>query len=112
MYYLAYLASLRNDGEAARGYLKQAAGIDRDYVFPSRPEALAVLRYAVRENPDDAQAHLHIGNLYAHLGRVTEAKEHWQEAVKLDSSLSIAHRNLGLYAWAVEEDLAKAERAY
>jgi len=112
LYYLAYLASLRNDGEAARGYLKQAVDIDRDYVFPSRPEALEVLRYAVEENPDDARGHMHIGNLYAHLGRVTEAKAHWEKAVKLDSSLSIAHRNLGLYAWAMEEDLAKAERAY
>jgi tetratricopeptide (TPR) repeat protein len=112
LYYLAYLASLADDAEAARDYLEQAAGSDRDYVFPSRPESLDVLRYAVGENPDDARAHLHIGNLYAHLGRVAEAKEHWQKAIALNSSLSIAHRNLGLHAWTVEEDLSKAERAY
>jgi len=112
LYYLAHYASLAGDAEPAGGWLKQASRMYRDYVFPSRPEALEVLQYAVRENPDDAHAHLHLGNLYAHLGRVAEAPAHWQKAVDLDASLSVAHRNLGLYAWAQEQDLAKAEQAY
>jgi len=112
LYYLAYYASLAGNGEAAAEWLKQASRMNRDCVFPSRPEALEVLRYAVRENPDDAYAHLHLGNLYAHLGRVKEAAAHWQKAVDLDASLSVAHRNLGLYAWAQEQNLAKAEQAY
>ncbi len=112
LYYLAYFASLRDETTMAQVYLKRAAKTVRDYVFPSRPEALDVLRYAVRENPNDVQAHLHIGNLYAHLGRVTEAVDHWREAVRLDSSLSIAHRNLGLYALTIDDDVAQAEQAY
>ena len=36
----------------------------------------------------------------------------WQKAVDLDSSLSVAFRNLGLYAWAVQDDLSKAEKFY
>jgi tetratricopeptide (TPR) repeat protein len=112
LYYLAYLSSLRDDVGAARDYLERAARVDRDREFPSRPESLEVLRYAVRERPGDARAHLHIGNLYAHLGRIGEARDHWEKAVKVDSSLSIAHRNLALHAWSVEEDLSKAERAY
>jgi len=71
-----------------------------------------VLQYAVHENPGDAYAHLHLGNLYGHLGRLEEAARHWQKAAELKPSLSIALRNLGLYAWAVEEDLAKAEQLY
>jgi tetratricopeptide (TPR) repeat protein len=112
LYYLAYFASKRGDPKRADQYLDEAAGTYRDYVFASRPEALPVLQHAVRENPADAHAHLHIGNLYAHLGRVDQAATHWRKAVDLDASLSVAHRNLGLYAWAAADDLQAAERHY
>jgi tetratricopeptide (TPR) repeat protein len=112
MYYMAYFASLQNDQKKAAKYLSRAADIYKDYVFPSRPEAIRIFEYAIKENPDDAYAHLHIGNLYGHLGRLTEAARHWRKAVELDSLLSIALRNLGLYAWAAEENLVKAERFY
>jgi tetratricopeptide (TPR) repeat protein len=112
LYYLAYFLSKQDETAAAREYLEQAAETYRDYVFPSRPEALPILRYAVQENPTDAYAHLHIGNLYAHLGRLDEAAAHWRKAAGLNASLSIAHRNLGLCAWAAEDDLRKAEKHY
>jgi tetratricopeptide (TPR) repeat protein len=112
IYYLAYFASLQKDRTKAGAYLDQAAGIYRDYIFPSRPEAIEVFKYAIEQNPDDAYAHLHIGNLYCHLGRLSEATRHWQRAADLNSSLSVAFRNLGLYAWAVENDLPKVEKLY
>jgi tetratricopeptide (TPR) repeat protein len=112
MYYLAYFASLQTDTGNAKTQLKNAAGTYRDYVFPSRPEAVDVFRYAIRENPDDAYAHLHLGNLYGNFGRLDEAERHWRLAAKLDPSLSIAFRNRGLHAWAVENDLVKAEEFY
>jgi tetratricopeptide (TPR) repeat protein len=112
MYYLAWLASQQKDAETAREWLRRAAVTYKDFAFPSRPEELEILRYAVQENPSDACAHLHIGNLYAHLGRSAEAVDHWQKAGDLNRSLSVAHRNLGLYAWAVGNDLAKAEQFY
>ncbi len=112
IYYLAYFASLQKDRPKTRAYLDQAAGIYKDYIFPSRPEAIEVFKYAIEQNPDDSYAHLYIGNLYGHLGRLSEAVRHWQRAADLDSSLSVAFRNLGLYAWAIEKDLSKAERFY
>ncbi len=112
IYYLAYFASLQKDRTKARAYLGQAARCYKDYIFPSRPEAIKVFKYAIEEHPDDAYAHLHLGNLYGHLGRLSEAVRHWQRAADLDSSLSVAFRNLGLYAWAVENNLSKAERFY
>jgi tetratricopeptide (TPR) repeat protein len=112
LYYLAYFSSLKKDHTSARVYLSQAAATYRDYVFPSRPEEVEVLRYAVQENPGDAFSHLHLGNLYANLGRLDEAVNHWRKAGELNPSLSIAFRNLGLYAWAVENNLAKAEKLY
>jgi tetratricopeptide (TPR) repeat protein len=112
IYYLAYFASLQNEPARAGAYLKQVAGRWKDFVFPSRPEAVQVLEYAIKTNPDDACAHLHLGNLYANLGRVGEAAQHWQRAADLDPSLSIAFRNLGLYARATEDDPTKAESLY
>ncbi|UCF14972.1 MAG: tetratricopeptide repeat protein, partial [Phycisphaerales bacterium] len=110
LYYLAYFASQQN--RQGRAYLKQAAAAHRDFVFASRPEAIEVFKYAIGVNPEDAHAHLHVGNLYAHLGRVEEAVGHWRKAANLDSSLSVAWRNLGLHAWAVEEDFSRAEQLY
>ena len=131
LYYLAYFSSLlQADETPARAYLKQAAATYKDYVFPSCPEELEVLQYAVHENPGDAHAYLHLGNLYGHLGRLDEAAHRWQKAAELapasgrgtpadrrglsprKSGASVAFRNLGLYAWAIEEDLAKAEQLY
>ncbi len=112
LYYLAYFSSLQADQASAHTYLNKAAITYRDYIFPSRPEAVEVLKFAIEENPDDAYAHLHLGNLYCHLGRLSEAVRHWQRAANLAPSLSVAFRNLGLYTWAMENDLPKAERFY
>jgi tetratricopeptide (TPR) repeat protein len=112
VYYLAYFSSLQKDKTKAGEYLNLASRCYGDYIFPSRPEAIEVFEYAIKENPDDAYAHLHIGNLYCHLGRLPEAVRHWQRAADLDSRLSVAFRNLGLYAWAIENDLSKAEKFY
>jgi tetratricopeptide (TPR) repeat protein len=112
LYYLAYFASLQKDEAGAKAYLEQAARLNRDFVFPSRPEEVAVFEYAVENNPGDAHAHLYLGNLYSHLDRQDDAVRQWSKAVELDSSLSVAFRNLGLYAWSAEEDLSKAEGFY
>jgi tetratricopeptide (TPR) repeat protein len=112
LYYLAYFSSLQADQASAHTYLNKAAVTYRDYIFPSRPEAIEVFKFAIEKNSDDAYAHLHLGNLYCHLGRLSEAVRHWQMAVDLNTSLSVAYRNLGLYAWAVENDLSNAEGFY
>ncbi len=112
LYYLAYFAWRSGDVMASDDYLRQASSTYRDGIFPSRPEALEIFKYAIERDPNDANAYLHLGNLYAHLGRVTEAGEHWQRAVELNPSLSVAQRNLGLYAWTEENDLKEAERFY
>lgn len=102
-----------------------------DYVFPSRPECLPVLRYAATQDPDTyanpracsyseglipvgnpGRFPLYLGNLYAGLGRLDEAAAAWESAVALDDALSVAHRNLGMHAWKKENDLEKAAAHY
>jgi tetratricopeptide (TPR) repeat protein len=112
LYYLAYYTSLAGDEKHAEAYLDEAAGIYRDFVFPSRAEAVEVLQYALKKNPGDAHAHLHLGNLLGGLGRIDEAVPHWQKAAELNPKLSIAWRNLGLVATARESNLAKAAECY
>jgi len=112
LYYLAYFASLQEKPAETKAYLKQAVRRHKDFIFPSRPEAVEVLKHAIKSNPDDAYARLHLGNLYAHLGRVEEAARCWRQSSDLDPSLSIAFRNLGLHVWATENDLTKAEKMY
>jgi tetratricopeptide (TPR) repeat protein len=111
-YYIGYYESQIVRRPGVRVIFREAADIDRDFAFPSRPEAVDAFRYAIEKHTDYANTHLHLGNLYAHLGRIDEAVVHWRKAAKMDSSLSVAWRNLGLHAWAAEEDLSKAERLY
>lgn len=112
LYYIAFFHAQRQDPVAAKDYLILAAKTWKDCVFPSRPQAVAVFQYAIARNSNDAYAHLHLGNLYAHLGRLEEAVARWQDAVRLNQSLNIAWRNLGLYQWAIKENLAEAADLY
>ncbi len=126
LYYLAWYASRRGDKQAAGQWLAQAAVTGKERVFASRPEEVEILQYAVNEHPSDAQAHLQLGCLLAHLGRVDEALPEWQAAAEPNRTLeqepgidhalrspavfsgrSIAWRNLGLAA-AAKNDLAQA----
>jgi tetratricopeptide (TPR) repeat protein len=111
LYYLAWFAAQRGDAMSARQWLKQAAETHKERVFASRVEEVEILRYAVKENPTDAQAHLQLGCLLANLGRVEEAAAAWQQAAERDGKCSIAWRNLGLVA-AQKNDLAAAEARY
>ena len=112
LYYLAYFASLEGAPQAAASYLDQAAAVWRDFVFPSRTQAVDVFKYAISQRPKDAHARLQLGNLLANFGRLEEAVEQWQEAARLKPSLSMAFRNLGVYQSTVKEDLPAAADYY
>jgi tetratricopeptide (TPR) repeat protein len=112
LYSVAFWRAQCQNNSSAKEYLKQAAKTWKDCIFPSRPEEIVVFQYAISQNPDDAHAHLHLGNLYAHLGRLDESVACWQNAARLNPSLNIAWRNLGLYQWAIKEDLGAAADLY
>jgi len=107
-YYMAYYHGRRGDRPEAILWLERARAAVADRVFPSRPEALDVLQFALTENPDDANASMYLGNLYAGLGRHDEAAAAWRTAVETDPQLSVAARNLGIHEWRLEGDLESA----
>ena len=107
-YYMAYYHERHGDRREAIVWLERARAAEADYVFPSRPEALDVLQFALAENPDDANASMYLGNLYAGLGRHDEAAVAWRAAVETNPQLSVAARNLGIHAWRLEGDLEAA----
>jgi tetratricopeptide (TPR) repeat protein len=111
-YHLAFLNSVIGEKEKTKKYLAKAAGNYQDFVMASRPETIEVLEFAVRENPDDAQAWYQLGNLLGNFGRLDEAAVNWDLAVRLKPSMSIPWRNLGLYYWAVKNDHAKSEACF
>ena len=110
-YPLAHFARLI--GVASIPVIENQTAINRpDRAFPSRPEEIPIFQTALETNPNDAVAHLMLGNLLAGLLRLDEAIPHWEQAAALDPNLSVAFRNLGLHAWKKEKDLTKAESLY
>ncbi len=59
---------------------------------------IPILQATIAENREDGRAHLYLGNLYAGLGRVEEAVQHWRDAVLYNDSLTVGFRNLGITA--------------
>ncbi|MBU0617617.1 MAG: DUF5107 domain-containing protein [Planctomycetes bacterium] len=112
LYYLAWLAGLQGDHQSARANVAEANRLYRDFEFASRSEAIEVLKCAVETQPRAGGAHFQLGNVYGHLGRLDEAVLHWQTAVELDPSLSVAFRNLARYSQVVEQDPTKAAELY
>ena len=78
-----------------REYYAQAAGAWSP-TNPHRLEEAAALEAALHRHPEDAHAHLFLGNLLYGLGRGEEAIVHWKAAVQRDNCLAFAWRNLGL----------------
>lgn len=87
----------------AREALGQDGGDDFDaasrmpgtYVFPNRPETFAVLEAALRHDPGDAPAHALLGSLRMSADAVDTAVAEWREALRLDPTMPVLHRNIG-----------------
>jgi len=83
-------------GRDARRDFETARRLSTTYVFPNRASSYAVLRAALRANPDDATATFLLGSLYLASGLTEPAAAAWQRARRLQPSIPTLHRNLGL----------------
>jgi len=114
-YHLAHaLWRLGRAGEALDA-AREAARHPPLFVNPHRIEDAEALRTALRLAPDDALAHLLLGNCLAALARWDEAVEPWSRAAKLAPSgdiAALAWRNLGLHHWRKQHNTPDALAAY
>ncbi len=94
-YTLGYVSELLGDTARAQSEYALGASVDPGYTFPHRLEELAVLRAALKTNPNDGRAHYYLGNLLASKYRTAEAIAEWREATRLDPQNAVAWRNLG-----------------
>jgi tetratricopeptide (TPR) repeat protein len=104
-YYRGYLRSLCHQSPLAD--YAAASAMPTTYVFPNRPESLAVLKDAVARDPQDATAHFLIGSLYLSGGMVDLAMTSWEAARLLKPGIPTLHRNMG-YTFLERGELDKA----
>ncbi len=73
-------------------------------------QAVELFERAVKDNPQDAQAHLNLGSGYYAVGDLDAAFNEFQQAATLAPSLDHAHYYLGiLYAKRGDKDKARQE---
>jgi tetratricopeptide (TPR) repeat protein len=94
-YFRAFFAGKLGQEPKAAEYFRLAAEMPPDYVFPFQPEAIDVLRAAMRSNSRDARAPYYLGNLLFDW-QPDEAIRLWESSASIDSSFAIAHRNLAI----------------
>jgi len=112
LYTASWLASRLDREEEAAEFARRGEAVSPHFCFPARLEEMLVLEYAVRLNPESARAHYYLGNLYYDKKRYQEAIAHWRHATKLDGTLSIPFRNLGIAEFNVLNDPAEAMQMY
>ncbi len=67
------------------------------------PEAMGALTTAVRLLPNSAEAHNALGETFADLNSMDPARAEFEKALQLNSSLPLAHLNLGMVEAQTEE---------
>jgi tetratricopeptide (TPR) repeat protein len=83
-------------GRSGHADFQAASRLPATYVFPRRPQTIAVLRSAIADHPEDATAHALLGALMLSGGRVAAAIDEWEQALRIDPRIPVLHRNLGL----------------
>ena len=73
--------------------------------------ATALLKEAVSLNPENVEAHFHLGLLHGDQKKFSMAIDEYKRVVQLDPQYADAYFNLG-YIYAVRRDYENAEKAY
>jgi S1-C subfamily serine protease/tetratricopeptide (TPR) repeat protein len=74
-------------------------------------DTLLELQERVQKNPEDADAHYHLGHSYALKGRYQEALNSFKESVRIKPNNKDAHYNIGL-SFSLLRQLEEANAAY
>lgn len=110
-YYLGYIQDKKGNKAEAQKLFKEGSELPVDFVFPFRLETVNILKKVSEYRRDDAKPWYYIGNLL-YDKQPDNAIVAWENAVKLDPSLAIAHRNLGWGYYHHQGDGLKAIASY
>jgi tetratricopeptide (TPR) repeat protein len=105
-YYRAYCREMLHQ-DAGADFL-DGARTSTAYVFPNRPESLAVLKRAIAVNPKDANAHALLGSLYMSGGMQDAAMVEWNAARELNPAIPALLRNMGATALYLKQPPQRA----
>jgi len=111
-YFRGHFRELTGDASAASKYYAKARKGPIDYTNPHRLEGKAALEAAIVRNPDDANAHLFLGNLLYASGQREEGFTHWKKAVELSDGLGHAWRNVAYGERRFRNNLRASYQAY
>ncbi len=111
-YTLGYLYEKTKQHERALAQFAFGMKGDPAFVFPHRVKEIDVLRTAVAANASDGRAAYYLGNVLAGKNRDKEALAAWRNAVRLDSTNTIAQRNYARALWLVSQDKDQAAAQY
>lgn len=111
---LAYVEGWLREGmgdvEGAREARAKVGSLD--WCFPARLEELAVLRAAADAEGADWKSRYLLGNWMYDRRRYDEGMGWWEYAVQAGADYSVVWRNLGIGAFNVDRDRAKAREMY
>ncbi|NWG13746.1 MAG: DUF5107 domain-containing protein [Acidobacteria bacterium] len=93
-YLRGHFKEMSRDSAAASQYYLRASRGPVEYTNPHRMEEKAALEAALAMHPNDAHAHLFLGNLLYAMGQREEGFAHWRKAVECDPKLQPAWRNV------------------
>jgi tetratricopeptide (TPR) repeat protein len=110
-YYQAYYLGRSGDAAGARAALQNAMRCDRHYCFPNRLEDIAILEYAIQENPSDSRAPYYLGNLWYDKKQYGTARKLWERSALLDNAYPTVWRNLALCYFNKTKEPKKAQAA-
>jgi tetratricopeptide (TPR) repeat protein len=111
-YYMASIARQRGEAQPARASAESASSASLERVFPHRLMDAEILLDATDSQPSDARAPYFLGNFLFARGRFDDAAALWRRALDNGLQYSVLHRNLGLHAWRVKNDLRSAASHY
>ena len=95
-YALAYVHGTSGSPESAEANALKAERLPTDMCFPSQPEELRILNYAVSILDSAPKAHYYLGEYLYDRKQYEAAILHWQTAVREQPDLAPAHRNLSV----------------
>jgi tetratricopeptide (TPR) repeat protein len=107
-YLASFIAGAIGDHDLSRRWRETADQADPNLVFPSRLWEIVALLHQVQLPAPHAKAKYYLGNFYYAHHRYDDASRLWEEARNELGDSDVLLRNLGLYAWHVKHDPARA----